>query len=333
MLLIRAFILSFFSKAKIPLKPGALCSIYLLQLERIGLKVGTWWHTFAKTLLVHSRTNQYFEEIYARTQKSHAKGHDFISALALEMKLPLIPKHFDQNFPKQGPLVVQSNHPFGVADALVLYEYAARNRPPGDVYGLATDTILEFVPEFSKQIIPVDIYSSGTNSKVAALAGNLLKDEKVILLFPRGHVSRRKNIFHRSTLDRDWRHGGTLLAVRNKAQVLQIHIEGTNTRWTDVVLWICEQSKLLAKKKWAMRLNWSTWLKTLSERGSLATIPWENFLRAKKNFSVSVGEAFSYQELINHNPHDTVAQTEYSYRRYLELRKRHLIDSAHSRKP
>ena len=79
------------------------------------------------------------------------------------------------NSPK-GPLLMITNHPFGIIDGLIMCSLAANVR---DDFKIITHETLQFIPELDKYILPIDF---NEKSKIQL---------KIILKLPK----RQKNIY------------------------------------------------------------------------------------------------------------------------------------------
>ncbi|MFT4046443.1 MAG: GNAT family N-acyltransferase [Solimonas sp.] len=124
--------------------------------------------------------------------------------------------------PAEGPLLVVANHPYGVAEGLVLSDLLLRRR--GDVRLLA-NTLLQGVPEFAPLVVPVDVFKSGVNGSSIRGALRHLKDGGLLVVFPAGEVSR-VDWQTRQVSDPPWSPTVAALARRSGARVLPLFVEG-----------------------------------------------------------------------------------------------------------
>src|SRR4029434_689394 len=88
--------------------------------------------------------------------RSHATGRDPTDAVleALEVKYSVVDSDLAK-IPETGPVVVVSNHPFGMLDGLVLDAVLRRRRP--DVKLLA-NSLLCGIPEMQSRFVPIDVF-------------------------------------------------------------------------------------------------------------------------------------------------------------------------------
>lgn len=131
--------------------------------------------------------------------------------------------------PKQGPLVVVANHPYGVLDGLSACFLISRVRP--DFKFLAHSAFLK-APELRDYLIPIhfDGASSSLRENVAPRRQAIchLENGGVIIIFPAGRVSTAPRIIG-PALDAPWKIFAAAMIQRSKANVLPLHFEGKNS--------------------------------------------------------------------------------------------------------
>ncbi len=131
--------------------------------------------------------------------------------------------------PRSGPLVIVANHPFGLAEAPVLW--AALSGVRGDVKFLA-NSFLAAVPALAEVTIPVDPFGGpdavrGNWRSLRAAAG-WLREGHVLVVFPAGEVASlrwpRLNI-----AEPDWSDRVARLIRLTGAAVLPVFFHGANS--------------------------------------------------------------------------------------------------------
>lgn len=135
-----------------------------------------------------------------------------------------------QQVPRNGPVIVVANHPFGILEGAVLATVLKRARP--DVRFLA-NKILSAVPELNDLLVPVD--PAGSRSNLAALRRSIefLESGNCLVVFPAGEVSSIR-LRERTVADSEWHTSVArvteALARRNvNVSVVPIYIEGSNS--------------------------------------------------------------------------------------------------------
>ena len=98
--------------------------------------------------------------------------------------------------PKSGSLLLIANHPFGIIDGLIMCYLVSKVRSD---FKIMTHETLQFLPELSKFILPVDFSSKNKEStilniKTAQKAKEDLKNGSAIIIFPSGGVSVARNL-------------------------------------------------------------------------------------------------------------------------------------------
>ncbi len=134
-----------------------------------------------------------------------------------------------ERVPKEGPVVVVANHPFGGVEGIILLALLKRMRP--DVKAMA-NYLLEAIPEMRGDFIFVDPFASKNSAKVnmRPLKESLswLHDGHLLIVFPSGEVSS----FDRRTLrvrDPAWSASIAALVRKTGATVAPMFFPGRNS--------------------------------------------------------------------------------------------------------
>lgn len=133
--------------------------------------------------------------------------------------------------PREGPLLVVTNHPFGALDGIALAWAIGRVRD--DVKVLAHEALVR-VPETRPHLFVIDFSSTraAERANVLSRAGALahLKRGGTVVVFPAGAVMTTPNAFSRHARELEWGPLTARLALRSKAQILPIFLSGQNGR-------------------------------------------------------------------------------------------------------
>ena len=131
--------------------------------------------------------------------------------------------------PKEGPVVVVSNHPFGGVEGIILLSLVRRVRP--DIKAMA-NYLLGAIPEMREDFIFVDPFGAKNSAKVnlRPIKDSLtwLKDGHVLIVFPSGEVSS----FDRHTWrvrDPSWNASIAALVRKTDATVVPMFFTGRNS--------------------------------------------------------------------------------------------------------
>lgn len=134
------------------------------------------------------------------------------------------------NIPKDGPLIVISNHPYGILDGLVLGHILSSTR--GD-FRILAHRVFRKAEDLNRIILPISF--DGTkealkvNIETRRIAHDYLKAGGAIGIFPGGTVSTSAKPFTRP-MDPGWRSFTARLVAKSDATVLPIFFDGHNSR-------------------------------------------------------------------------------------------------------
>jgi 1-acyl-sn-glycerol-3-phosphate acyltransferase len=137
-----------------------------------------------------------------------------------------LPSEFE--FPKQGPLILIANHPFGIIDPVLLARWAAQHRPGLKVM---TNSLLLAMKELEPHIIAVNPFGgeAAAKSNLGPMKEAIrhLRGGGALVIFPAGEVASYRP--GRGIEEPEWTtHLGSLVR-RTQATVLPIYFPGSNT--------------------------------------------------------------------------------------------------------
>src|SRR5215510_6938548 len=134
-----------------------------------------------------------------------------------------------RQIPRQGPVVVVANHPFGMVDGAILASIVRSVRPD---FKLLANFSLNRISELRNTIIPVDPYGKADSTK-----GNIrpvreaiawLKNGGALGVFPAGDVAHIE-FRHREITDPDWNAAVARIIRKIKAPALPVFFGGLNS--------------------------------------------------------------------------------------------------------
>ncbi|QDU37118.1 hypothetical protein Mal4_14260 [Maioricimonas rarisocia] len=135
-----------------------------------------------------------------------------------------------EDAPKEGPLVVVANHPYGVIDGMILCHLIAKVRPD---FRILINAVLEQVEEIRPWLLPIDFHDTkeamATNIRSRAEALRFLQDGGAVVIFPSGGVSTARRGFGKA-VDADWKTFTSKLIRATSATVLPVYFHGQNSR-------------------------------------------------------------------------------------------------------
>lgn len=135
------------------------------------------------------------------------------------------------NIPTTGPLIVVSNHPYGILDGLMMGRILSHRRK-GDFRVLA-HRIFRRSPDLERVILPISFdetkEAARLNLETRAEAVRYLQQGGAIGIFPGGTVSTSAKPFSQP-MDPGWRTFTAKMIARSDAVVVPVFFEGRNSR-------------------------------------------------------------------------------------------------------
>ena len=142
----------------------------------------------------------------------------------------LTPEEQIARIPKDGPIVVTSNHPHGLVDGMILGELIGQVRTD---YKILTRSLLTGVAEIDQFMIPVPFPHEPDalekNLWMRKQAMNHLKNGGIVAVFPSGSVAASQTMFG-PVIEREWNPFTSKMIQRSNAEVLPIFFPGSNSR-------------------------------------------------------------------------------------------------------
>ncbi len=132
--------------------------------------------------------------------------------------------------PKTGPVVVISNHPYGILDGLMLGYILSHTR--GD-FRILANSVFRKAPELDRVVLPISFEETRAaqemNIETRRAALEYLAGGGCIGIFPGGTVSTALRPFGRP-MDPGWRRFTARLVAKSGAAVVPVFFEGQNSR-------------------------------------------------------------------------------------------------------
>ena len=165
-------------------------------------------------------------------QDAVARGDDFWQVMVERYGLSLdVIVGSLANIPSEGPLVVVSNHPYGILDGLMMGHILSvtRNRN----FRILANSVFRKAQDLDRVILPIsfdenrDAVQENIETRKTAL--RYLAEGGAIGVFPGGTVSTSARPFS-APLDPAWRSFTAKMISKSGAQVVPIFFEGANSR-------------------------------------------------------------------------------------------------------
>jgi len=174
----------------------------------------------------------YIKWLYEENRANPTPGESFWAAAVRKLELKIVCNEaMLGQWPREGPLVVVCNHPFGVLDGIVISYLVSRVRPQ---FRVLTNSVLYRAEEIRSFLLPIDFAETRealeTNLKSRALALAHLKEGGCVIVFPAGGVSTAPKPWSRRAVDTEWKTFTARLITQSRATVAPVFFAGQNSR-------------------------------------------------------------------------------------------------------
>lgn len=208
-------------------------------------------------------------------------GIDFLNSIIEEFNIKIVIEGLE-NLPEQKKCFFVSNHPFGVADGLIL------TRTVGEKYGalkaIGNDAFM-FIPQLRPLIAAVNVFDGSSREYIKALEETYNMDIP-ITHFPAGKVSR---MFKGKIQDHYWQKSFISKAISCQRDVVPFHFYGRNS--------ILFYSIFKIRTFLGIKANIE-----------LMLLPREMFNKRDKTIRFKIGEPIPYQKFDDSHSHYEWAQ-------------------------
>jgi len=160
-----------------------------------------------------------------------ASGANFFDVMVARYGLELdVVRGALDDIPRDGPLVVIANHPYGILDGLVLGHVLSRRR---GTFKILANSVFSQGPGLQHHILPIsfdeDRAAVATNLATRRESLSYLQAGGAIGIFPGGTVSTGAKPFSRP-MDPSWRSFTARMIAKSNATVLPIYFDGHTSR-------------------------------------------------------------------------------------------------------
>lgn len=192
-----------------------------------------------------------------------------------------------ENIPKEGGVIIASNHPLGGLDGLSLIRAVSNVRK--DVRFLVNDILLKLV-NYRSLFVGVNKVGK-TSADSLKVVDEVYSSEHVLLIFPAGMVSRKQQGVIK---DLEWKKSFVAQAIKHKRNIVPVFIDGRNSGFF---------------------YNFALWRKRLGIKGNIEMffLADEMVKQNNKTIHVKFGKAFSYEVFDKRHSHRDWAQLVKAY--------------------
>lgn len=132
------------------------------------------------------------------------------------------------NIPRQGPALIVSNHPTGLADGVILYNALQEIRP--DTYFFANKDVTRVLPQLEDIVCPVewrkDKRSHAKTRETMAYCRTAVENGRLGVIFPSGRLAKRRWL---SLHERPWMASAAMIARKLDLPVIPVNIRARNS--------------------------------------------------------------------------------------------------------
>lgn len=159
--------------------------------------------------------------------------------------------------PKEGPLILTSNHPYGILDGLMLGHILAARRE--EAFRIIANHVFQKAEALNQIILPISFDETpegiATNLQTRKDAIAYLKAGGAIGIFPGGTVSTARRPFG-TPLDPGWRNFTARMVLKSQATIVPLYFEGANSRLFQIASHLHSTLRLaLLIKEFRARIN------------------------------------------------------------------------------
>lgn len=208
-------------------------------------------------------------------------GVDFLVKIIEEFNITLEIEG-KENLPENGKCFFVANHPFGIADGLVLTRIVSEKY--GTLKAIANDAFM-FIPQMHPLVAAVNVFGHSSKDYIVAL-NETYNSDVPITHFPAGLVSRR---FNGKIQDSEWQKSFINKAISSQRDVVPFYFYGRNSRLFYAIF--------VVRQWFGIKLNLE-----------LALLPREMFGKKNKTIKVRIGKPIPWQMFDQSKSHVEWAQ-------------------------
>ena len=169
-------------------------------------------------------------------EKEVARGRNFWEVIVERYNIEInIVKGSFEDIPKEGPVVIVSNHPFGILDGLLMGYILSKTRKD---FKIIANRVFRKAKDLDEVVLPISFEENREgnlqNLKTRNEAINFLKAGGIVGIFPGGTVATSAKLFSRP-LDPFWKRFTSKLILKSDATVVPIFFGGSNSRLFQIV--------------------------------------------------------------------------------------------------
>ena len=189
-----------------------------------------------------------------------------------------------EHIPRQGGAIIMPNHPAGIADGIAVFDALKEIRD--DVIFFANRDAIRAAPGLADLIIPVEWVDErrthGRRKETVKSMVRAFRDERLVIIFPSGRLAQPTIT---GLKERPWQPTAMNLALKYDFPVIPMHVHGRNSLLYYLFYFLHEELRDM-------------------------TLFRELFNKSGQTYRITVGQAFSSREQLEHFENDLEALTE-----------------------
>ena len=170
----------------------------------------------------------YVKDLYKEKYDELKQTHNFWAKVLEYLKITYSVNSLE-NIPDKGPVIIVSNHPFGLLDGLIISSIVSNIR---NDYRILINQEITQIDLIKKYLLPIK-FSEITediknNIKSKKNAIKFVNDGGLLILFPSGEVATSKFIFDEPK-ERDWKPLVGSIIKKTECKIIPVYFKGKNS--------------------------------------------------------------------------------------------------------
>lgn len=205
---------------------------------------------------------------YIINKYRNSNGAEFLEKVIEELNITLDVEGLE-NLPESRRCIFAANHPFGIADGLVMTYIVSQKY--GTLKAIANDSFM-YIPQLHPFIAAIDVFEGSSKEYLQQLE-DIYKQDVPLTHFPSGEVSRRWN---GKIQDQPWQKSFITKAISSEREIVPLHFHGTNSR----LFYLIHSTRMVLGIKANLEL---------------ILLPRELFLKRGKTIKVTIGKPIHWR--------------------------------------
>jgi len=170
----------------------------------------------------------YIKDLYRKNYDELKRTHNFWAKVIEYFNIKYTVKSIE-NIPREGPVIIVCNHPFGLLDGLIISALIANIRQD---YKILINEEITQIDLIEKYLLPIKfseiIGDVKENIKSKKRAINYINDGGLLILFPSGEVATSRFIFDEPK-ERQWKPLVGSIIKKTECKIVPIYFKGKNS--------------------------------------------------------------------------------------------------------